>query len=182
MNDKRLYSGERLVKRTLKDLTAYQLYRYVSAYKYISSSDIVGDLGCGVGSGSYLLAKKAKKVIGFDNSSDAIQYARKYWIKDNIKYCCQDILNIDYKFDIVVCNEVIEHIKHPNKLFQLFSKIVKSYLIFSIPTPNQKQKNKFHIKHYLPSEIKKFLKDNSFKLIRFDGMNLPFYVAKRIIE
>jgi len=181
MNDKRLYSGERLVKTNLKALTAYQLYRYISAYKYISSTDIVGDLGCGVGAGSYLLAKKAKKVIGIDNSPEAIQYARKYWSENNIEYRCQDILEVSNIFDVIVCNEVIEHISNPDKLFQLFSKIVKSYLIFSIPTPVQKQTNKFHIKHYLPSEIKKFLTNNSFKLIRFDGMKLPFYVAKRII-
>lgn len=180
IDDRSLKSGERAVKNDLKQLTAYQLYRYITSYKYISPSDFVGDLGCGVGYGSYLLSKKAKKVIGYDDSQDAINYAKKYWKTNNVRYECKNIFDINTRFHVVTIFEVIEHVKNPNELFKKLADITRKYLIFTCPTPQQTQTNKFHWKHYSPKEIQSLLSSINFQLIRFDGIILPFYVSKRI--
>lgn len=180
LEDKSLKSGERAVKVNLKTFTAYQLYRYIAPYKFIRPTDNVIDLGCGIGHGTYLLAKQAKHVTGIDDSLEAIEFAKKYWKADNITYYCQNVMQVSDKFNVTVIHEVIEHIKDAEQLFQILSKITKRYLIFTVPTPQQKQTNPFHWKHYSPEEIKNLLTKNSFKLIRFDGLNLPFYVARKI--
>jgi len=180
IKNKKLHSGERTIAQTLENLTSVQLYRYVSTYKYIKSSDIVADLGCGTGYGCHLLAKKAKHVIGIDDSLETIEFAKLHWKSNKITYKCQNILDIKEKYDCVVIHEVIEHVKDVNQLFKILSQCTKRYLIFTVPSPHQKQTNKFHWKHYHPDEIKQLLTQNNFKLIRFDGMTLPFYVGKKI--
>lgn len=179
IQDKSLRSGERAVKNNLKDFTSYQLYRYIAPFKYISNKDVVGDLGCGVGHGSFLLAKKAKRVFGIDDSPDAIHYASKFWKSDNIVYCCKNVMELSYKFDVVVIHEVIEHVKDVEKLFKVLARVTKKYLIFTVPGLKQKQTNHFHWKHYSFEEIKELLESVKFEIIQYDGDNCPFYVAKR---
>lgn len=179
IQNKSLRSGERTVAKTLEKLTSVQLYRYVSCFIYISSTDKVADLGCGTGYGCFLLSKKAKCVTGIDDSLEAIEFAKQHWNKENIVYKHKNILSTDEQFDVVVIHEVIEHVKDAQSLFRKLSDITNKYLIFTVPSPAQKQTNKYHWKHYHPDEIKELLNNNNFKLIRFDGMKLPFYVAKK---
>jgi 23S rRNA (uracil1939-C5)-methyltransferase len=72
------------------------------------------DLYCGVGNFTTVLSEKAKKVLGVDNSEEAIQMARKT-AKDEknkkVRYLCSDVLDQvfslaqDYKyFDLVLCD------------------------------------------------------------------------------
>ena len=157
LNNKRLRSGERTIADSLEKLTAVQLFRYTVAYPYMKYSDTVADLGCGAGYGSFLLTKKSEKVVGIDDSQETIKYAQQNWPSDKIEYSCMNILDVTDKFDVVIIHEVIEHVKDVEELFKVLGQITKRYLIFTVPSPKQKQTNKFHWKHYHPDEIKALL-------------------------
>ena len=68
-----------------------QLSRYKFVAKMLSPEDVVMDIGCGNGYGSYFLANYAKKVLGADlhiNTSELTQRLSK----DNLNYIQADIL------------------------------------------------------------------------------------------
>jgi SAM-dependent methyltransferase len=61
----------------------------------LNSEDNVCDLCCGNGIITYDIAGMVKKVIGIDSSILFIENAIKYKSKHNIKYVCDDILNVN---------------------------------------------------------------------------------------
>ena len=88
------------------------LYNKVLEYSNISKNDIVVDLYCGTGTISLFLAKQAKKVIGVEIVSKAIENAKINASINNItnaEFICEDasvainnILNIYKHIDVVV--------------------------------------------------------------------------------
>ena len=89
-----------------------KLYNKVLEFSCITNNDIVVDLYCGTGTISLFLAKIAKKVIGVEIVSKAIENAKENAILNNINnvdFICQDAsiaikkLLYDYKtIDVVV--------------------------------------------------------------------------------
>ena len=75
---------------------------------------------------------------GVDFDGEAIEIARKKGAKviaTNLNY--EDI-DLNMKFDIVVCTEVLEHLLNPHKLIQKISSLVKTegYVLISLPNEN----------------------------------------------
>lgn len=79
----------------------------------ISRNDSVLDIGCGIGSVAYDIAKKAKKVIGIDISKKSIQSAKQKYCKNNLTFICGDATKYHFneKFSIIVLSNVLEHIQ-----------------------------------------------------------------------
>lgn len=179
LQDKSLHTKERGITKSYSKASWWWLCRYVGDLQYIDESDFVLDMGCGCGVGTSILAEKSKKVIGIDDSIEAIEFAKTYWQRDNIEYFCKDAFEENRVFDVVVAHELIEHIKDATALFVKFSKIVKKYLIFTIPLDTDTIKSKYHWKHYSLEEIKSLLYNNGFELIKIKFMGLPYYVAKK---
>ena len=76
------------------------------------------------------------EVAGFDGSVSAIRYAVAKFV--DIDFCVADALNLPYKknfFDIVVCNNIWEHVTNPMQLLSEIKRILKpgGYLIVSTP-------------------------------------------------
>lgn len=100
------------------------------------------DFGCGVGAVSLFLAKCGHKVTGVDVSDKAIKIANKsakllkidrlkfYTLKSGKKK-----IN-NKKFDLIICIEVIEHIKEDLELLIFLTKRLKKGGIFIISTPS----------------------------------------------
>lgn len=97
----------------------------------IDTEDIVLDVGCGNGFNTYLIAKKAKKVIGIDINKENIDYAKKKFSQSNIEYILGDILDFSYnhKFNVIVLSNVLEHIKERIKLLLKLKKLGNRFLI-----------------------------------------------------
>jgi len=134
------WGGERQIGKTKNEIEPKHVARYTFALKYLKSTDCVLDAACGCGYGSNILAQRAKCVLGVDYSQDAIDYANKYWARDNIKFLKYDLSNDIYndlgKFDLVVSFETVEHLLAPiHQTIIKFSNILKSggYLIMSHP-------------------------------------------------
>lgn len=85
--------------------------------KKIFNKKTILDLGCGGGILSEALAREGAKIKAIDQSIRLIETAKKRLIKSklNINYECTDIKKIykkGIKFDVILCLEVIEHVKN----------------------------------------------------------------------
>ena len=69
------------------------------------------DAACERGVGSDILAHGCEEVVAVDNSTEAINYAKKHY--KNIRFVCKDIFEFlsscKDRFDCVVVMEAIEH-------------------------------------------------------------------------
>lgn len=66
------------------------------------------DCGCGSGILVYLLSKKAKSISGVDIRKECIDFCNRK-IGGNFKQGDLMTLNLNKKFDVVICSDVIEH-------------------------------------------------------------------------
>jgi 2-polyprenyl-3-methyl-5-hydroxy-6-metoxy-1,4-benzoquinol methylase len=90
------------------------------------------DFGCGTGLVSLNLCN-AKKILGCDLSSEMVNlYNQKATLlKCNAKALCEDVINIDKKFDVIVANMVFHHIKDIQAMFKiLYSKLNDNGYLF----------------------------------------------------
>ena len=80
----------------------------------IAPSDNVLDVGCGNGSLTYDIARKAKGVTAIDLNEKNFEFARKNFNKENIKYISGDATKLDYKerYDVITLSNILEHIEN----------------------------------------------------------------------
>lgn len=92
----------------------HRLMRYHQFFlDNISTTDKVLDLGCGAGFLAFVLAQKAKEVVGIDITKENIAKARQKFKLPNLKFILGDILEYNFKesFDVIVLSNVLEHLK-----------------------------------------------------------------------
>jgi len=117
-------------------------HRLMNYHKFfidnINSEDIVLDVGCGNGSLTYDIAKKAKKVIGIDSNKKNIRIAKEKYLSSNIKYIIRDVTtcNFDQNFDVIVLSNVLEHIENRIEFLKKVKSLAPKILI-RVPTINR---------------------------------------------
>jgi len=91
--------------------------------KYSSEGEFILDLGC---SGGKAIEKlKQRKVYGLDISFDAVLKARKAGLKNIINGDAQNIPIKDGTFDLVVCSDLLEHIKKDKQTVNEIHRVLK---------------------------------------------------------
>lgn len=98
----------------------------------------VHEVGCGEGYLSFLLSQNGFNVRGTDLSSEIIQTARDFSTKMNfnLEFNVSDIQDLNSEkdsSDLIVCCEVLEHLKDPNLAIKTLKKITKKAIILSVP-------------------------------------------------
>ena len=87
-----------------------------------------------------LLAFLPKNVdyYGVDFDGEAIEIAKKKGAKVKAVNLDYEDIDLDIKFDIVVCTEVLEHLINPHSLIKKISTLVKEdgYVLISLPNEN----------------------------------------------
>src|SRR5687768_2236578 len=88
--------------------------RYKHAAPYVRGLRVL-DLACGSGYGSHHLATSgAQSVLGADISSEAVEFARSHFVRDNLRFEVGDAQNLtivdDASMDAVISFETIEHL------------------------------------------------------------------------
>jgi len=145
-----------VVERIIPGAVPLEVYlwhigRYIFALKFISSDDLVLDIACGTGYGSYLLAKKgAKKVIGVDISKDAVNYAKTRYKSNNLKFLVGDATNMPInssEIDVLVSFETIEHLKNPDEFLMECKRVLKDSGTLVLSTPNKYASLKKHVEN-----------------------------------
>ena len=103
-----------------KDLNNFlnhqKFYRFAAQFAHGAT---VADIGCGSGYGCALLKDAgASRVCGADASKRAVRFAREHY-RASAEFSVQAITDLslypDDRFDLVVCSEVLEHIKEYHK-------------------------------------------------------------------
>ena len=136
--------------------------RYLFASQFVSSKTVL-DAACGSGYGSAILLESgAQKVVGIDNSFEAIEYCKKNYKNKNLEFKKENCENItlDTMFDIAVSFETIEHLKNQDNFIAEIKRVLKDDGLFIVSTPNTNNYpsgNPFHYKEFTESEFKSFL-------------------------
>ncbi len=156
--------------------------RYEFAMNMLSAKMRIADMACGVGYGSWLMAKKAKSVVGVDISNEALAHARHNFNEVNIELIHDDDYVYISEFDAVISFETIEHMdENAGDVFlQKIKKSLKAGGILIISTPINKTDTKinvteFHIREYDDIEFPQKLKKNGFEIINMYGQGSPFH-------
>jgi len=105
----------------------------------VQRQDVIIDIGCGsgvqikeVGKNGYSLA------IGIDINLNAIQFARERSLPDT-EFIIADAQHLPIKSssaDKIICAEIIEHLKRPEKLVNEIDRVLKRHGVVVITTPN----------------------------------------------
>lgn len=131
------------------------------------------DVGCGDGKLLNILAEKIKnkEMVGIDLSEPSIYLAKglNFQFK-NIKFEIKDVGNIKKKYDIIVLNEVLEHIS--DEIYEEFCKKIQKImhkntkLIITVPTKVTPVQDK-HYRHYDLNLIKKSFPQLEIKKVKY---------------
>lgn len=167
--------GERQVARTLDRIRADHLGRYRFAATRISSGERVLDMACGIGYGSYLLAREsaADRIVAVDIEAKAIDYGRRNYHDDRIDFVCGDALEVELPagpYDTGISFETIEHIPQPERLLQRFGKLLRPGGRFICSTPNQavmpfdKTIFPYHLQHFTETQMRGMLDSAGFQV------------------
>ncbi len=175
------HKNTKLQKKFLKKNNFTYRNVFKALDRYINESMSVLDIGCGSGSISFYVAKKVKKVVGIDVSMKAvdncINSAKQLRISEKAAFKRVNFLNLNEleKFDMIIMNEVIEHIQEDKKAIKKVSLLLNEggYLYISTPSRNAPlykigllkkfDKNVGHVRRYLEDDLINMV--SSFNLI-----------------
>lgn len=134
------FTGERVVPGQVDaDLWNEHFARYAFVAALAENRRVL-DAGCGTGYGSAELARTAAEVAGIDLAPDAIAFAREQFSAWNLRFTaasCVDLPFSDASFDLVVCFEVIEHLKDWPRLIAEARRVLATGGHFVVSTPNK---------------------------------------------
>lgn len=161
--------------------------------------DSILDVGCGEGFTLNRLKEKGigKKLEGVEYLQAAIDLGKKSYPDILIKK--GTIYELPYKdnsFDLVLCTEVLEHLKEPEVALKELIRVSKKYLVVSVPNEpffmlaqlvRGKNWSRFgndieHINHWTMFGFPKFVKKNVNLSIKILAKRYPFAWTMLILE
>jgi len=161
MDDEELGIKRNLFPRFLID-------RMINRYK--KTIDLVGvtggrwlDAGCGSGYGTSMANMVADYIIGIDNSSSAILYAKKHYGSYNIQFWHDNIETVKFQMnsflDVILCVEVIEHLQNPISVIKKFASWLKDggILVLTTPLADNSPVNPYHKYEFTAIELRDLL-------------------------
>lgn len=191
-----LNSGERQTGKTIQEIRADHVNRYELAAKLIkrelsTKSDIKGmDVFCGNGYGSLLLEQETgAEITSIDGSKEAVEFAKKYYGNDKIKYIYK---RFPFKIkknscDFIVSLESIEHVKNDILFLNRIYDALKQDGLLIISTPNKEKQNltlnpnHFHYRHYYNNEFIKLVSEIGFEFIELYGQDTYIFNENNIM-
>ncbi len=180
----------------IQGLKSRKEYHYAGEF---GKDKTIMDYGCGPGYGSEILSRYAKKVVGVDIRTKAINYSRRTYQQSNLSFQVispsKPLPFKDDYFDVIISSHVIEHIPNVHKYLGELKRILKinGKLIISTPNkkfrllPFQKPYNPYHFREYTPKSLKKALK-KIFQTVEIKGVygtkdvNIIEYKRKKALK
>lgn len=165
-----VFTGERIVPEAdnCEPNFASRMYqehiaRYLFASQVTHGKSVI-DIGCGVGYGSQRLAELgARSVYAFDLSEIAIRHAQIHYSHANLKYesANAEEFTTEQQFDVAICFELIEHVKHPRKVLANIQRALKpdGILVMSTPRALEQKRTHFHEHEFSLDEYVSMIRD-----------------------
>lgn len=147
------------------------------------------DAGCGSAELIKKILNKTEnvKVSGFDVSQKVIELNKEKYNEADF-FCLnlnEDNQKVDKKFDMVICCEVIEHLRNWEKAINTLSKFVSNdgYIIITTQAGKIYEHHKAldHLKHFKKEEIEEQLKNNGMNIVESRYCGWPFMNLKNIL-
>jgi 2-polyprenyl-3-methyl-5-hydroxy-6-metoxy-1,4-benzoquinol methylase len=97
------------------------------------------DVGCSSGMMDYIFADYFNSILGIEIDGNALEIAEKNYRKENITYQLGNIdsLKVDKKYDLVICNSVLEHVPDQRLLLKNIYNHLKTNGICFLSVPNK---------------------------------------------
>lgn len=117
--------------------------------KYLKSSDIVLDYGCGTGTTSIEIVNQVKEIYAIDISSKMIEIAKRKAISskvENINFSQTDIFDKRYKnvsFDVILAFNMLHTVPAPENVVKRIHELLKPEGLFISVTPCLRDKMSF---------------------------------------
>ncbi len=179
----------------------------LQAYKNKSKGRklLILDIACNEGTLSKVYSKYGK-VMGVDLNKKGVLKAKR----NGVDAVVGDVMELDrlfnYKFDVIVAGDIIEHLFDTDKFLQVINTVLKKDGVLLLSTPNIvslgrrlmavlgknpyceycSKANSFnvgHIRYYSYQDIFDQLKENGFGdiLIKSDTLNLPPWILDKLL-
>ena len=186
-------TGDRPGSNNQNTLGRYkQLYSLIT--KHINSEFKVLDIGCAMGGFlEYLYANGIKNLFGIDTTLKYVNYA-KHKGNCHIKVgSAESIPFDDSSFNLLVMDQVLEHLVDPVKAFREAKRVLVEGGLFCIGVPDalRYQKTYFfdffwflmreHIQHFDLAHLKLLAGRAGFELLGFSESETPMMSAKMIL-
>lgn len=159
---------------------AYEhLHRYAICRDCVAGKRVL-DLACGTGYGSAFLAELAAHVTGVDLNAEAIKAASSKFKARNLKFIIADCFGLpfdDNSYDVVVANEMIEHVDDHDGLISEAKRVLVDGGLFLVSTPNKpiynryKTPNAFHVSELELPDFRKTL-ERHFSQVELIGLRM----------
>lgn len=154
-------------------------YPIVLKLKSIKAEGDVLDVGCSSGILLEILQKEKFNIWGIEPNKKAYAIAKKKFKKKIFQGVLEDFLNLqNKKFDIIIYNHVLEHIKDINKELYFIKKALKKDGVLIIGVPNtsniifylrglywENLRPKEHMWHFSKKYLEKYIKGKGFKIL-----------------
>lgn len=170
--------GLRIRARVIIDQYSIGIKRFLKANKENHKKLRILDAGCGPGLYSIFFGQKGHKVIGVDLDNKKIETARKISeaLGINTEFLTASILRLPFEnesFDIVICSDVIEHIKEDKKALLELNRVLKGKGILILTTTGNNRFTKQYQKKfgherpgYNKRDFREVIKGTDLKLIK----------------
>ena len=125
-------------------------YRYELAASWLEPRERVMDVACGIGYGAKIISDVVPvKYVGVDKIVPAQEFAGlgKFHAGVNL-----DEWVPDFKWDVSVCFETLEHVGNPQHLAAQVAK-AKRLVIVSVPTRPTKHFNPYHLHDFTVDDV-----------------------------
>lgn len=94
------------------------------------------EVGCGTGELSHEIAKKGGKTYAIDYSEKAISLAKEKFKHENLIFEKKKFEDAEGKYDVVVAEEILEHIDDPLKALEKLKSLIKDNGMIIVSCPN----------------------------------------------
>jgi SAM-dependent methyltransferase len=176
---------------TAQHLKRQHLLRYRLAARMTQTGWLVGDLPCGTGYGSAVLAREGCRVLGIDRDAEAIAYAEEHYKQGKVDFVTGDLveghLSQNGVFDLIVCYEFIEHIaKAAAAIFMdRCATLLKSEGILLVSSPvkvvgEHSQINPYHINEMSVAELEQFVDEHGYDVVNRYGQAPLNQISDRV--
>lgn len=124
--------------------------------KYYNPKKII-DIGCGDGYFSY--SNPDLDILGCDYSEKAIGFAKAFYPEGKFEVNDITLSSPGGQFDLVICQDVIEHIETNKLKYSLFNvnRCLKTggFIVITVPTDNRPVSDK-HFQHFSLKKLKEY--------------------------